>query len=43
MRIPVTGEMMRMPGLPAVPAGERIDIDDEAASAVRFDIRHLVV
>lgn len=27
--IPVTGEMMRMPGLPAVPASERIDIDME--------------
>ena len=26
--IPITGEMMRMPGLPPVPAAERIDIDD---------------
>lgn len=27
--IPITGDMMRMPGLPAVPAAEHIDIDDE--------------
>lgn len=26
--IPITGEMMRMPGLPATPASENIDIDD---------------
>jgi formate--tetrahydrofolate ligase len=26
--IPITGEMMRMPGLPTVPASEHIDIDD---------------
>lgn len=25
--VPITGEMMRMPGLPAVPAAEHIDID----------------
>ncbi len=27
--IPITGDMMRMPGLPAIPASERIDIDKE--------------
>ena len=27
--IPITGEMMRMPGLPAVPAAELIDVDDD--------------
>ncbi len=27
--IPITGKMMRMPGLPEVPASERIDIDSE--------------
>ncbi len=27
--IPITGEMMRMPGLPTVPSSENIDIDDE--------------
>ena len=27
--IPITGDMMRMPGLPAIPASERIDIDME--------------
>jgi len=27
--IPITGKMMRMPGLPAVPAAEKIDIDNE--------------
>jgi formate--tetrahydrofolate ligase len=27
--VPITGEMMRMPGLPEVPAAEGIDIDDE--------------
>ena len=27
--IPITGDMMRMPGLPATPASEAIDIDDE--------------
>ncbi|HHH50176.1 MAG TPA: formate--tetrahydrofolate ligase [Saprospiraceae bacterium] len=27
--IPITGNMMRMPGLPGQPASERIDIDDE--------------
>jgi formate--tetrahydrofolate ligase len=27
--IPITGDMMRMPGLPTVPASEHIDIDDE--------------
>lgn len=27
--IPITGDMMRMPGLPGVPASERIDIDME--------------
>ena len=26
--VPITGEIMRMPGLPAVPAAESIDIDD---------------
>lgn len=26
--IPITGDMMRMPGLPAEPASEKIDIDD---------------
>lgn len=27
--IPITGDMMRMPGLPATPASELIDIDDD--------------
>ncbi|HFA51136.1 MAG TPA: formate--tetrahydrofolate ligase [Bacteroidetes bacterium] len=27
--VPITGDMMRMPGLPAVPAAENIDIDAE--------------
>lgn len=27
--IPITGKMMRMPGLPAIPAAEKIDIDNE--------------
>ena len=27
--VPITGDMMRMPGLPAVPASENIDIDDD--------------
>lgn len=27
--VPITGEMMRMPGLPATPSAESIDIDDE--------------
>jgi formate--tetrahydrofolate ligase len=27
--IPITGNMMRMPGLPSVPSAEKIDIDDE--------------
>jgi formate--tetrahydrofolate ligase len=27
--VPVTGEMMRMPGLPVVPSAEAIDIDDD--------------
>ncbi|NLI98540.1 formate--tetrahydrofolate ligase, partial [bacterium] len=27
--IPITGEILRMPGLPKHPAAERIDIDDE--------------
>ncbi|MEM7782891.1 MAG: formate--tetrahydrofolate ligase [Planctomycetota bacterium] len=27
--IPITGEMMRMPGLPATPAAENIDIDEQ--------------
>lgn len=26
--IPITGQMMRMPGLPAVPASEHMDIDE---------------
>lgn len=25
--VPITGEMMRMPGLPAIPSAEHIDID----------------
>jgi len=25
--IPILGEMMRMPGLPAIPASEKMDID----------------
>ncbi len=29
--IPITGDMMRMPGLPAHPASENIDIDDEGS------------
>jgi formate--tetrahydrofolate ligase len=27
--VPITGSMMRMPGLPSVPSAEHIDIDDE--------------
>lgn len=27
--VPITGDMMRMPGLPAVPSAELIDIDDD--------------
>ncbi|MCK5906323.1 MAG: formate--tetrahydrofolate ligase, partial [Flavobacteriales bacterium] len=27
--IPITGKMMRMPGLPAIPAAEGMDIDNE--------------
>ena len=27
--VPITGNMMRMPGLPAIPASENIDIDDD--------------
>ncbi len=27
--IPITGEIMRMPGLPMIPAAEKIDVDDE--------------
>ena len=27
--IPITGEIMRMPGLPEIPSSEKIDIDDE--------------
>lgn len=27
--IPITGDMMRMPGLPSTPAAEKIDIDEE--------------
>jgi formate--tetrahydrofolate ligase len=27
--VAVCGDMMTMPGLPAVPAAERIDIDDD--------------
>ena len=26
--IPITGEIMRMPGLPAIPAAENVDVDD---------------
>ena len=29
--IPITGDIMRMPGLPEEPASERIDIDDEGS------------
>ncbi|NCB19185.1 MAG: formate--tetrahydrofolate ligase, partial [Bacteroidia bacterium] len=27
--VPITGEIMRMPGLPETPSSERIDIDNE--------------
>ena len=27
--IPITGDMMRMPGLPATPSAELIDIDED--------------
>jgi formate--tetrahydrofolate ligase len=27
--VPITGEMVRMPGLPEVPAAESIDIDEQ--------------
>ena len=27
--IPITGAMMRMPGLPAIPASENMDIDND--------------
>jgi formate--tetrahydrofolate ligase len=26
--VPITGNMMRMPGLPEVPSAEKIDIDE---------------
>ncbi len=34
--VPITGEMMRMPGLPAHPASENIDIDDEGTISGLF-------
>jgi formate--tetrahydrofolate ligase len=34
--IPITGDIMRMPGLPAVPAAEQIDIDDEGTISGLF-------
>ena len=27
--VPITGDMMRMPGLPTVPSAEHIDIDED--------------
>jgi len=27
--IPITGEIMRMPGLPAIPAAENVDVDEQ--------------
>ena len=27
--VPITGEIMRMPGLPEMPAAEKIDIDED--------------
>ena len=27
--IPITGKMLRMPGLPVIPAAENIDIDEQ--------------
>ncbi|MEM0925119.1 MAG: formate--tetrahydrofolate ligase, partial [Planctomycetota bacterium] len=29
--VPITGDMMRMPGLPSTPASEGIDIDETGA------------
>ncbi len=34
--VPITGEMMRMPGLPDEPAAERIDIDDQGTISGLF-------
>lgn len=34
--VPITGDMMRMPGLPATPSSERIDIDDDGNIAGLF-------
>lgn len=34
--VPITGEMMRMPGLPDEPASEKIDIDDEGSISGLF-------
>lgn len=34
--VPITGDMMRMPGLPAHPASENIDIDDEGTISGLF-------
>lgn len=34
--VPITGDMMRMPGLPAVPSAEHIDIDENGAISGLF-------
>ena len=34
--IPITGEIMRMPGLPEEPAAERIDIDENGVISGLF-------
>jgi formate--tetrahydrofolate ligase len=34
--VPITGEIMRMPGLPATPSSERIDIDNDGVISGLF-------
>ncbi|MCX6139464.1 MAG: formate--tetrahydrofolate ligase, partial [Candidatus Kapabacteria bacterium] len=34
--IPIMGDMMRMPGLPEIPAAERIDIDEHGVISGLF-------
>ena len=34
--VPITGDMMRMPGLPAIPSAEHIDIDDDGTISGLF-------
>jgi formate--tetrahydrofolate ligase len=34
--VPITGNMMRMPGLPEVPSAEKIDIDEKGVISGLF-------